>query len=247
MEKLSSSMSLKDLVVKGETCLSLQIMENWLRARKKDRITVNQFTNTFSGFRAVFTGPVGAGKAFAASVLGKETGYEVYRIDLLSLVSKYIGETEKNLKSIFAKAEVLDVILFFDEADALFGKRNNVKDSADRYARIETIRLFQKIESYKGILILAFNKPLNVDSPFFKRFNLVVEFKQPDSSQRLKIWRKYLPMEVQQEMGFEVDEIARTYKLTGGEIFGTIRAARENKLNRFSKTLLLRELQLKSK
>lgn len=242
IEKISASLTLNDLIVKDETFISLRIMENWLKTRKNDAITINPFTNTFSGFRAVFSGPAGTGKTFAASLLGKETGYDVYCIDISSVISKYIGETEKNLEILFSKAEVSDIILVFDEADALFGTRTGIQDSHDRYSSVEIPRLIEQIEAFKGILILAFNKQFNMNSPFFKRFNLVVEFEKPNRSQRLKLWRKYLPMPVQQEMGFDVDEIARKYKLTGGEIVRVIHTTAKNNPAGFSKALLINEL-----
>ncbi len=245
IEKLSTSLTLNDLIVKDETFVSLKTMESWLKARKNDTTSISQFTNTFSGFRAVFTGPADTGKTFAASLLGKETGYNVYRIDLSSVVSSYIGEIEKNIQTMFSRAEVSDVILMFDEADALFGKRTGIHDSQNRYANAIVSRLLERIEAFKGILILAFNKPFNMNSPFFKQFNLVVEFDKPDRVQRLKLWRKYLPMLVQQELGFDVDEIARKYKLTGGEITRVIHSAVENKPVGFSKVLLYEELQKK--
>lgn len=247
IEKLITSLTLNDLVVKDKTFAAIQKMENLLKARISERSISNAIADTLKGFHTIFTGPSGTGKTMAASLLGKETGHDVYRIDLSIVVSKYFGETEKNLDKLFARADALDIILFFDEADALFGKRTEVHDSNDRYANQEVSWLLQRIDTFNGVLILAFNKPLNINSPFFSRFDFIVEFEKPDKVQRLKLWRKYLPLQVQQEMKFDVDEIARKYKLTGGEIVNAIRTAGENSLNAITKVFLLKGIQKKTK
>lgn len=247
IEKITTSLTRNDLIVKDKTSFAIQKMETFLKIRNSSSRSVIKTTDTFSGFHAIFTGPSGTGKTLAASLLGKETGNDVYRIDLSNVVSKYIGETEKNLDKLFSRAQTSDVILFFDEADALFGKRTEVRDSHDRFANQEVSWLLQRIDTFDGILILAFNKKVNLDSPFFRRFNVIVEFEIPDSGQRLKLWRKYLPLQVQQELAFDVDEIARKYKLTGGEIVHAIQAVGENSPIRFTKDYLLKRIQVREK
>ena len=129
------------------------------------------------GLRVLFHGPPGTGKTIAATLLGKDNGMPVYRVDLTGLVSKYIGETEKNLERLFTKATQKNGILFFDEADALFGKRTGVKDAHDRYANIDTAWLLQRIEAYKGLLIFATNSKNNIDDAFIRRLQAVIHFR----------------------------------------------------------------------
>lgn len=247
IDKITTSQTRNDLIVKDKTLVAIQMMEQLMKERKSASSAKKTISDTFPGFRAIFTGPSGTGKSFAAALIGRETGFDVYRIDLSVVVSNYIGETEKNLEKIFSRAEASEVILLFDEADALFGKRSEVSDSHDRYGNLEVSWLLQRIDSFAGILILSFSKPINRNSPFFRRFNMIVEFEKPDSGQRLKLWRKYLPNAVQQEMAFDVDEIARKYKLTAGEIVNIIRSSGENNLNAVSKVFLLKGIQNKFK
>jgi SpoVK/Ycf46/Vps4 family AAA+-type ATPase len=128
------------------------------------------------GYRALFHGPSGKGKTLTAALLGKELGREVHKVALSGLTSKYIGETEKNLKRLFAEAEDKGWILFFDEADAIFGKRTAIKDAHDRYANVEVAYLLQQIEAHKGMVILATNKKSNIDEAFIRRFNSILKF-----------------------------------------------------------------------
>jgi ATP-dependent 26S proteasome regulatory subunit len=149
--------------------------------------------HTSSGVHALFVGSPGTGKTMAASVIAAELGLELYRIDLSSLVSKYIGETEKNLSRIFDEAGTSNAILFFDEADALFGKRGEVKDAQDRYANMEVSYLLQKMEDFPGITILATNFRANLDKAFVRRLNFIVDFPFPDATERMSIWERNLP------------------------------------------------------
>jgi ATPase family associated with various cellular activities (AAA) len=145
------------------------------------------------GYRCLFHGPSGTGKTFATCILGKETGREVYRIDLSLVVSKYIGETEKNLELVFARAENKDWILFFDEADALFGKRTNIRDAHDKYANQEASYLLQRIEEYDGLVVLATNMKSNIDDSFLRRFDSDLKFTMPNMEERRQIWQKSFP------------------------------------------------------
>lgn len=147
------------------------------------------------GASALFSGPLGTGKTMAAEVIANELQLELYKIDLSSVVSKYIGETEKNLAKIFDEAETSNTILFFDEADALFGKRTQVSDAHDRYANIETSYLLQKMEEYNGIVILATNLRENMDDAFTRRIRFIVEFPFPDAASREQIWMTHFPGE----------------------------------------------------
>jgi len=149
------------------------------------------------GISALFSGPSGTGKTMAAEILAEHLALDLYRIDLASVVSKYIGETEKNLKSVFDAAEQSGAILFFDEADALFGKRTEVKDSHDRYANIEVNYLLQRMEDYRGLAILSTNRKSALDRAFLRRLRFLVDFPFPDTSMRRLIWQRVFPPEAQ--------------------------------------------------
>jgi len=170
------------------------------------------------GLMALFAGNSGTGKTMASDVIAATLSLDLYKIDLSTVVSKYIGETEKNLKTIFNEAESSNAILFFDEADALFGKRSEVKDAHDRYANIETAYLLQKMEEYSGAVILASNLKMNLDDAFLRRMHFVIDFEMPDETQRLRIWRSTVPPEM--PLGSDVDFVflARQFRFAGGNI-----------------------------
>jgi hypothetical protein len=153
-------------------------------------------TSRGSGVAALFAGPSGTGKTFAAEVLARHLALDLYRVDLSQVVSKYIGETEKNLRRIFDAAESGGVVLLFDEADALFGKRSEVKDSHDRYANIEVSYLLQRMEAYRGLAILTTNMKDALDTAFLRRLRFLVHFPFPDAAGRAEIWRRVLPPEL---------------------------------------------------
>ena len=177
------------------------------------------------GLAALFSGPSGTGKTMSASILARALGLELYKIDLAGVVSKYIGETEKNLDRIFEEARTANIILFFDEADALFGKRSEVKDAHDRYANIEISYLLQRMEAYEGISILATNFGQNLDEAFSRRMQFVVEFPLPDAADRERIWRGLLPGEAPVEAGVDFAFLGRQFELTGGHIKNCVLAA----------------------
>ena len=168
------------------------------------------------GISALFAGPSGTGKTMAAEVLAHELRLDLYRIDLAPVVSKYIGETEKNLRRVFDAAEEGGAILLFDEADALFGKRSEVKDSHDRYANIEVSYLLQRMEAYRGLAILTTNLRSALDQAFLRRLRFVVQFPFPDAAQRAEIWRRVFPAETPVER-LEPDRLARL-NVAGGNI-----------------------------
>jgi SpoVK/Ycf46/Vps4 family AAA+-type ATPase len=153
-------------------------------------------TSRGTGVAALFAGPSGTGKTFAAEVVANDLHLDLYRVDLSQVVSKYIGETEKNLRQIFDAAETGGVVLLFDEADALFGKRSEVKDSHDRYANIEVSYLLQRMESYRGLAILTTNLKEAIDTAFLRRLRFVIQFPFPDAASRADIWRRLLPPEL---------------------------------------------------
>jgi AAA+ superfamily predicted ATPase len=168
------------------------------------------------GISALFAGASGTGKTLSAEVLANTLNLDLFRIDLSSVVSKYIGETEKNLRRIFDAADGGGVILLFDEADALFGKRSEVKDSHDRYANIEVSYLLQRMESYRGLAILTTNLRSSLDTAFLRRIRFVVQFPFPDASQRAEIWRRVFPQQTP-TMGLDIDRLAQL-SVAGGSI-----------------------------
>jgi SpoVK/Ycf46/Vps4 family AAA+-type ATPase len=170
------------------------------------------------GLNALFAGPPGTGKTMAAEIIAGDLSLDLYKIDLASIVSKYIGETEKNLARIFAEAESSNAILFFDEADALFGKRSEVRDSHDRYANIEISFLLQRMEEYEGIVILATNLRKNMDEAFVRRLQFAVEFPFPSEQDRLRIWETIWPDATPRASNLDLDLMARRFELAGGNI-----------------------------
>jgi ATPase family associated with various cellular activities (AAA) len=170
------------------------------------------------GLKVLFAGESGTGKTMAAQVLAAELGLDLFRVDLATVVSKYIGETEKNLERIFAAAVGSNAILFFDEADALFGKRSEVSDAHDRYANIEVAYLLQRMEAYPGAVILATNFKRNIDDAFIRRLDFVVDFPFPEAEDRKRIWRLVLPREAPVAEDVELDFLATQFKLSGGAI-----------------------------
>lgn len=170
------------------------------------------------GLTALFTGTSGTGKTMAASIIAQELKRDLYSIDLSNVVSKYIGETEKNLGRIFQEAQDSNVILFFDEADALFGKRSEVKDAHDRYANIEVAYLLQKLEAHTGMVILATNLSKNLDDAFVRRMQHVIEFPFPDATLRERIWRTMFPGATPLADTIDFEFLGRQFELAGGNI-----------------------------
>jgi hypothetical protein len=170
------------------------------------------------GTAALFTGPSGTGKTMAAGILAGSLGLELYRVDLAGVVSKYIGETEKNLARVFAAAEATSTVLFFDEADALFGKRTEVRDAHDRYANVEVSYLLQRIEDHDGVVVLATNLRKNIDDAFLRRLQFVVEFPLPDRDHRRLIWQRVFPAAAPRDPALDLDLLAERFELSGGSI-----------------------------
>jgi hypothetical protein len=192
-----------------------------LVARHRHRETVHErwgFPAVPSpGLVALFAGPSGTGKTLAAEVVAGQLGLDAYKVDLSAVVSKYIGETEKNLERIFSGASAGNVVLFFDEADALFGKRSEVGDAHDRYANIEVSYLLQRLESYPGMVVMATNLHRNIDAAFLRRIHVSVEFPMPDEEGRRAIWALSFPPEAPTE-ALDVDFLARQFRISGGSI-----------------------------
>jgi SpoVK/Ycf46/Vps4 family AAA+-type ATPase len=169
------------------------------------------------GLNVLFSGPSGTGKTMAAEVLAGELSLQLFQIDLSTVVSKYIGETERNLSVIFREAELSQSLLFFDEADALFGKRTEVKDAHDRYANIEVNYLLQRIEQYRGLVVLATNFQKNLDEAFLRRLHCLVEFPFPEQEAREQIWKLHFPVKAPRNPDLDFRFLAK-HNLSGGSI-----------------------------
>jgi hypothetical protein len=213
-----------DIVLPQDTIYLLKEIVATVRGRPTvlDRWGVGAKLASSRGVTALFTGPPGTGKTMAAEVIAAELKLDLYKIDLSTVVSKYIGETEKNLERIFTEAETSNAILFFDEADALFGKRSEVRDSHDRYANIEISYLLQRMEAYDGVTILATNLGANLDEAFKRRLQFAVDFPFPEESDRLRIWRTLFPPDVPRAADINWELLAGRFRLAGGNIRNVI-------------------------
>ena len=209
-----------DLVLPADTLAQLQEFCNTIkyRALVHDQWGFGAKLSTGKGLNALFFGPSGTGKTMAASIIAQTIGLDLYAIDLSSVVSKYIGETEKNLSRIFEEAENSSAILFFDEADALFGKRTEVRDSHDRYANLEVSYLLQRMEQYEGVVILASNLRKNMDEAFVRRIQFMISFPFPKADQRCRIWRNIWPQHVPLSPDIDLEDVAKKFELAGGNI-----------------------------
>lgn len=217
-EYIETEMERKDLVLHESTKKQINEIENWILHNETLMQNPVLHKRVKPGYRVLFYGPPGTGKTLTATLLGKQTGKDVFRIDLSRVISKYIGETEKNLSRLFDKAEDKNWILFFDEADALFGKRTDIRDAHDKYANQEVAYLLQRIEAFNGLIILATNQRGNIDDAFIRRFQAIIHFPMPGMSERAEIWKKSFPDYPQTEPGIDWLQIAQHYELSGAGI-----------------------------
>lgn len=217
-EHIETALDWDDLVLPPETQRQLREVENWVRFHDAIHGDWEMSRRVKPGYRALFHGPPGTGKTLTATLLGRSTGRPVFRIDLSKVVSKYIGETEKNLARLFDKAEHKDWILFFDEADALFGKRTDIRDAHDKYANQEVAYLLQRIETHSGLVILATNQRGNIDEAFLRRFQASVRFPLPQPDERRGIWLRVFPEQVPLSRDVDWDDISVRFELTGAGI-----------------------------
>jgi hypothetical protein len=241
-QRLETALEWDDVVLPARTRAEVHELENWIRHGNVLMNDWNMRHKLRPGCRALFFGPPGTGKTLTATVLGKATGRQVYKVDLSMVVSKYIGETEKNLAGLFDRAEHKDWILFFDEADALFGKRTQVRDAHDRYANQEVSFLLQRIETYNGLVILASNLANHVDEAFARRFEHLVHFPMPRQSERLLIWKKGLPGPASLEPAIDLAQIAGRYEMSGGMIMNVMRYASLQAIARSERVLRQQDL-----
>ncbi len=219
---LETKLTWDDLVLDPYTLEHLNELRAWLAHGETLLKGWGLERTIMPGYRCLFHGPPGTGKSLTAALLGQISGRKVYRIDLSMIISKYIGETEKNLEKVFSQAEHKEWILFFDEADALFGKRTQVSDSHDRFANQETSYLLQRVEVFPGVTILSTNLKANIDEAFSRRFQSVIHFPMPDKHHRLRLWRQGFSPVSRLAGDVDLDAIARQHELAGGAIMNVI-------------------------
>ncbi|USX24234.1 ATP-binding protein [Oxalobacteraceae bacterium OTU3CINTB1] len=217
-ELQATEMDWDDLVLNPDTRRQIREIEHWTVHKDTLLRDWGMGRKMKPGYRALFYGPPGTGKTLTATLLGKQTGLDVYRIDLSRVVSKFIGETEKNLANLFDKAENKQWILFFDEADALFGKRTDIRDAHDKYANQEVAYLLQRIESYSGLVILATNQRGNIDDAFVRRFQSIIHFPMPGAAEREAIWRKTMPPQMTLAEDVLWPAVAANHEVSGANI-----------------------------
>lgn len=241
---ITSKLTWDDLVLSHEVMEEIDHINTWLRQSKEIVAQWHLEKTVKPGYRSLFFGPPGTGKTLTATLIGASAGVDVYRIDLSMVVSKYIGETEKNLASVFDQAENKNWILFFDEADSLFGKRTQASSSNDRHANQEISYLLQRVEDFPGVVILASNIKANIDEAFARRFQSIVYFPLPDEVDRLRLWRGLYPDASMLGEDVDLAVLAQKYELAGGSLtnvarFAAIRATRMNRQHITQSDLLL--------
>lgn len=241
-KRIATQQNWEDLVLSSTVMEGISEIKNWLRFGKELKNNFKFGKKIKNGFKVLFTGPPGTGKTLTASLLGKSCQMDVYRVDLSMVVSKYIGETEKNLSKVFDMAENKNWILFFDEADALFGKRSQTTDSHDRYANQEVSYLLQRIEDFDGLVILCTNFKNNIDEAFFRRFQLVLDFEVPDYRQRLILWKNAVTDEFQFEKQIDLEELSEKFELTGASIINVLHFCALKTLERGGRVILKEDI-----
>ena len=223
--RVRTGLAWADLVLPATTLAQLDDIGLWLTHGPRLLADWGFGRRVSAGHVSLFYGPPGTGKTLSACLLGERCGREVHRVDLSLVASKYIGETEKNLSRLFDTAERDGHLLFFDEADALFGKRTGVGDSHDRYANQEVSYLLQRIEAFSGVVVLATNMKHNIDDAFLRRFQSVIHFPLPKAAERLRLWRDAIPAAVKPEAALDLPKLAEQFELSGGTIINVLRYA----------------------
>lgn len=224
-QRLTTPLGWSDLVLGAEVLDELAAMRTWLRhshTLPQDRGLAKVVK---PGYRSLFFGPPGTGKTLVATLLGQDAGMDVYRIDLSRVISKYIGETEKNLDRVFDRAQNQNWLLYFDEADALLGQRSTVSSGHDRYANQELGYWLQRMEDFSGLAILASNLKANIDEAFARHFHSLVCFSLPDAEQRLRLWQGLLGHTGRLAADVDLQALAQAHELSGGAIANVVRAA----------------------
>lgn len=224
-QEIDTPLEWENLVISKKAMLELKEILAWFECETLFNGDAHYAKWVKKGYRVLFYGPSGTGKTLTASLLGKTTDKPVYRVDLSMIVSKYIGETIKNLEKVFLRAERNQWILFFDEADAIFGNRTSTSSSNDRHANQEVAYLLQRIENFPGLIILATNLKNNMDAAFQRRFQSIIHFQLPDAEQRIQLWKTIFP----EELGLSYDfirEMANKHELSGGNLINVLQTAK---------------------
>lgn len=222
---LTTTYDYEDIVLARETEQQLDEIKTWLKHKNKLLKEWGFDKKISGGYKCLFYGPPGTGKSLATALIGKENNLPVYRIDLSMVISKYIGETEKNLSKIFDASAEKNWILFFDEADALFGKRSNIQNANDRFANQEVSYLLMRMEEYEGLAILATNFKSNIDKAFLRRFQSVVHFPAPDKTQRHRLWEQSFSSNTSLAGDVDLKALSENFSLTGASIMNIVRFA----------------------
>lgn len=239
---LDTPLEWQDLVLDYNVMERIEEIRAWLSHGKTLMQDWQLEKKVKPGFRAVFFGPSGTGKTLTAALLGKSTGREVYRIDLSMVVSKYIGETEKNLSRVFDAASYKKWILFFDEGDALFGKRTEASSSNDRHANQLTAYLLQKIEDFPGTVIVATNLKSNMDEAFTRRFQSMLHFTMPGPEERLQLWQNAFKGVCELANDVDLHKIAHDHEMAGGQIINVLRQCALNAVRRQERTVYQQDI-----
>ncbi len=241
---ITTQLEWEDIVLSKNTAEYLQEIRDWIAQGDIIMNDLGLGKILKPGYRSLFYGPPGTGKTMTAALLGKSTNKQVYKIDLSMVVSKYIGETEKNLAKVFDQAAKRDWILFFDEADSLFGKRTQMNSANDRYGNQEIGYLLQRIEDFPGIVILASNLKENIDEAFTRRFQSMVAFNMPGVEERHTLWEQSFSTKLPLDPAIDLWAIAEKYELSGGVMINVVRKATLRAVTRQHKTISQKELEL---
>ena len=240
-KEIATLMEWDDLVLNKKTLMQIDQLRLWIKHNKTLRKDWKMEKRVSPGYKALLYGPSGTGKTLTVSLLGKEFNRPVYQIDLSQIVSKYIGETEKNLEKIFIRAENKNWILFFDEADSLFGKRTNTRSAQDRFANQGVSYLLQRIENFNGVVILASNYKNNIDQAFIRRFNAMIMFTKPSAKERIQLWKMAIPTPIKVDEKV-LQKLSEGYELTGAQIVNIITYSCLQAAEEKSKTLSIENL-----
>ena len=231
-KRITTTLDWEDLILDAHTMQQLNEVKIWLEHGNKLMNDWEMKKRLKPGYKALFHGPPGTGKTLTAGLFGKLANVDVYRVDLSMVISKYIGETEKNLEKVFTKAEHKNWILFFDEADALFGKRTSISDAHDKYANQEIAYLLQRLEDYNGLVILSSNMSSNVDEAFGRRLQSIIHFPMPKYSERLHLWSRSYSTHTSFAQNVDIEQIAEKFELAGGSIINVVQYSSLMALNR---------------
>lgn len=241
--RLETQLDWSDLVLDKAVMDEIMDINAWLEGGSAKLKEWGLYKRIKPGYRSLFYGPPGTGKTLTVSLLGKSNQRDVYRVDLSRVISKYIGETEKNLANVFDQAQNKDWILFFDEADALFGKRSATKDAHDRYANQEVSYLLQRIEDFPGLVILATNLKSNIDDAFARRFQSMVYFPMPGAEQRQKLWKSAFSEKTPLEEAINFSTLAEEFEISGGAILNVVQYCSLQALRRGNAGITLRDIR----